>query len=278
MDIYIGKGVIMKIRLLGSAASEGYPAIFCHCRACKKARQLGGKNIRTRTSALIDGHLKIDFPPDSFMHTLRYGVEVMNYTDLIITHSHHDHFYPEDLRMRLPGFAHNYGPPLKIYGNGTVIEKCDKVFGPTDELQLQQLEMFKTVTIADALITPLQADHKPDEESFIFHIEKSGKEILYGHDTGIFPSESYKWLANKEIDLAILDCTNGLLEENRNHMNIMAIQEIKTDFTEKGIFHKDTRVVATHFSHNINLSHHELEELLHPSGIEVAYDGKEILL
>lgn len=38
----------MKIQYLGTAASEGWPALFCSCEACEKARKLGGRNILKR--------------------------------------------------------------------------------------------------------------------------------------------------------------------------------------------------------------------------------------
>ncbi|HPC76977.1 MAG TPA: carbon-phosphorus lyase, partial [bacterium] len=44
----------MEIMFLGTAAAEGWPGVFCSCDYCKKARELGGKNIRTRSSVLIE--------------------------------------------------------------------------------------------------------------------------------------------------------------------------------------------------------------------------------
>ena len=51
----------MKFKFLGTAAAEGFPAIFCRCKACEEARLLRGKNIRTRAQALINNDLLIDF-------------------------------------------------------------------------------------------------------------------------------------------------------------------------------------------------------------------------
>jgi len=34
----------MKVKILGTAAAEGWPALFCRCPACQRARKLGGKN------------------------------------------------------------------------------------------------------------------------------------------------------------------------------------------------------------------------------------------
>ena len=45
----------MKLKYLGTAAAEGIPAMFCECNNCKEARRRGGRDLRTRSQALIDG-------------------------------------------------------------------------------------------------------------------------------------------------------------------------------------------------------------------------------
>ena len=66
----------MKIKYLGTAAAEGWPALFCDCPSCQKARELGGKNIRTRAQAVVDGRLLIDFGPDTYLHVIRDGLKL----------------------------------------------------------------------------------------------------------------------------------------------------------------------------------------------------------
>lgn len=56
----------MKITYLGTAAAEGIPALFCSCDVCKKSMELGGRNIPTRSQAIIDDTLPIDFPCDTY--------------------------------------------------------------------------------------------------------------------------------------------------------------------------------------------------------------------
>ena len=46
------RGTKMKLQYLGTAAAEGWPALFCTCDNCARARAAGGKNIRTRRKAL----------------------------------------------------------------------------------------------------------------------------------------------------------------------------------------------------------------------------------
>ena len=65
----------MKLTYLGTAAAEGWPAAFCNCDGCRAARRLGGRNIRTRSQALVDDALLLDFPCDAWLHALRQGLD-----------------------------------------------------------------------------------------------------------------------------------------------------------------------------------------------------------
>ena len=90
----------MKIKYLGTGAAEGIPALFCHCDICNYARKMKGKNIRTRAQLLIDNELLIDFGPDTLMHSIQYDIELANILYCLITHTHDDHLYVDDLRAR----------------------------------------------------------------------------------------------------------------------------------------------------------------------------------
>lgn len=264
----------VKVHFLGTAAAEGFPAIFCRCEHCAKARALGGKNIRTRTSAIIDDVLKIDFPADTNHHVLRDGIDLGKVKELFFTHTHLDHLHAEDLSMRLPVYAHGIEYPLKIYGNDAALRVCsERIERVERHFEFKLLQPYVTVEAETATITPLLADHDKRETCYIFYIQRNGKNILYGHDTGWFPERTWAWLEDKKIDLAILDCTNGNLPYRTNHMNVEAVIETQQRFRDKGIFHEGSRAIATHFSHNIGLQYDDLAEIFAPHGIEVAYDG-----
>ena len=44
----------MKIKYLGTGAAEGIPALFWRCAICNEARKRGGRELRTRSQAIID--------------------------------------------------------------------------------------------------------------------------------------------------------------------------------------------------------------------------------
>ena len=53
----------MKIKYYGTGDGYGIPEPFCSCRLCAYAREHGGKDIRTRSQAVIDD-IMIDFSKD----------------------------------------------------------------------------------------------------------------------------------------------------------------------------------------------------------------------
>ena len=67
---------MMKIKYLGTAASEAIPGVFCECDVCKRSRAAGGKNIRTRSQAIVDDKILIDFPCDTYLHSIANNIEL----------------------------------------------------------------------------------------------------------------------------------------------------------------------------------------------------------
>ena len=57
----------MRFQYLGTAAAEGWPGVFCRCAVCEEARALGGRHIRTRSQAMINDDLLLDFPGDAIL-------------------------------------------------------------------------------------------------------------------------------------------------------------------------------------------------------------------
>ena len=97
----------MKLTFLGTAAAEGFPAVFCNCAFCREARKRGGKNVRTRSQSLVNDDLLLDLPADTYFHFLKNGIEGHRISYLFVTHSHEDHFYPDELNIRYGCYAHN---------------------------------------------------------------------------------------------------------------------------------------------------------------------------
>lgn len=274
----------MKIKILGTAASEGFPALFCECEACQKARKLGGRNLRTRASTLVDESLLIDFSADTYAHTLMHGLDLTKVTDLIVTHSHPDHLYTADIAAAVPPMAmYDRERFLRVYGNDAVERKFYEVFDRVHDYQkvcgFTRLQDFGRYSIGKYTVTALPAAHVKAEDCFLYVVQDGHSTLLYGHDTGAIPDKTWQAFENFRFDCVILDCTCGLLEENRfpSHMNFRMNLAVRDRMVAIGCADSNTQFVATHFVHVAAPFQDHYEEVMGEEGFIAAYDGIELV-
>ncbi len=270
----------MNIHFLGSSASEGIPNPFCRCNLCQKARALGGKDVRSHSSVLINNELLIDMAPTFSYQLLREGLDATTISTLLFTHTHPDHFNVGELFSRMEGYAFGIDLPLAVMGNDRAISACVATlpgFSP-QRFAPRCLAPFITVEYAGYQITPLLANHSPWELCYLYYIEKEGLALFYGHDSGWFPEPTWRWLAQKNIDLAVLECTYGFSGKTRtdNHMSIDTAFAARRELYRLGCLHPESQVVLSHISHSSGLTHEEMVTACAPEGIQVAWDGLSI--
>lgn len=280
----------MKLLYMGTAAAEGIPALFCDCEFCHRARAAGGREIRTRSGAMIDGVLKLDFGPDSYLHMLRESIGYAGLRSVLITHTHGDHLALDELGYRGPFFANlpEDAPPLTVYGNGELGRRLESKL--SDRLAYRQIRPFEPVMIEGYRVTALEAVHclnaksgqwpvtfegsvyTRSEEALFYLVEKDGQSILYAHDTDEFTPADMEYLAGKRIDLISMDCTNGVLDlEYIGHMGANDNLRMQEKLLANGAADGHTLFVASHFSHNGCAELAELERAL--PGFTIAWDG-----
>lgn len=269
----------MKFQILGTAAAEGWPAVFCHCDACEEARRLG--EIRTRSQAVIDEELLIDFPCDTYWHAVSQNLDLSKIKTLLITHSHSDHFAPIDLMLKGGCYASAMvQQTLDIYSN----EACKQVFDSAVQYELAPeveenlhyhiIHPFMEFNAGAYRICSLKAFHAPQEEAMLYLIEKAGKTIFYCTDTGFLPEETYAYLQGKHIDLVAYDATFGPKKFGNGHLGIPDAAAVHQKLTELGCVDQNTIGIVTHFSHNCGAkSHADLVSCAEKYGFLTAYDG-----
>lgn len=274
----------MKVKLLGTSAAEGWPGLFCRCEACGKARELGGKNIRTRSSALIDDTLKIDFPPDILQQVIQWNVDLRCLTALLFTHAHDDHCAPAELQYRGHYFVPKpFADRLAIYGSKEVVQRIQSVLSPDSKvldrekypLALHTLQAEKTLLISDYHVTPIIANHDLSQDCFNLIIQDAeGVTLLYATDTGWYKERTWNFLKQFHIDGIVVEATKGLQEDGyEGHLSIPQVIAFRERLLNDGVILPDCTIVTTHLSHLSGLMHDEMERLLAPHHIQTGYDG-----
>lgn len=282
----------MKILYMGTAADERIPAMFCNCVNCQKAIRFAGKNVMTRSQALIDNKLLVDFGGDTYFHFLRQGKTLWDIENILLTHSHADHFSMEQFSARYHWQSAQTAkyPTLNLYASQDLI---DKVWRAVDSLKMEKemierfwifhaVKAFEKFVVDGYTITPLSARHAGEENAFVYLIEKDGKTLFYGNDTGTFDDTIDNWLAdnNKYIDMLSLDCTKGDRETPYyGHMSMSEGRAIADRFLAKGIIDNKTRLYYTHFAHGCGMVYDELKIVAKEKySFEITYDGLQVEL
>ncbi|NLB41826.1 MAG: hypothetical protein GX815_06105 [Clostridiales bacterium] len=269
----------MKIRTLGTAAAEAIPGIFCNCETCAHARAHGGKNIRTRSQTIINDKYLVDFPMDAYMHSINFGINFFDINHILITHPHEDHFYPHDIELRCPPYAHGQeGKLLNVYGPGSIGQLFPDFPSKRnqDYIRFHKLNAFETYSIDELQVTPMTALHSRDFECFVYLIEHEGKKLLYGHDSGFFPQDTMNYLKNSIVDCVLCDTTFGKNLDGDNHMGVEDNIQLRKIMVEQGSADENTKFILTHLSHNGGLTHEQLEQTAENNGFLAAYDGFEL--
>jgi phosphoribosyl 1,2-cyclic phosphate phosphodiesterase len=151
----------MRLTFLGTAAAEGYPALWCRCERCRVARQRGGRNLRFRSSLLINDDLLIDPGPDTVTAAIRLGLDLAPVQAALVTHPHSDHLEATTFYWRRKGFVGTPLPVLHVYASPASLARLTQHEGravPADQLRVQPHPLHALEQVTFATGGPAEAD------------------------------------------------------------------------------------------------------------------------
>ena len=279
----------MKIKILGSGGGERFPATFCGCDHCVEARRAGGKSIRSLSQTLINDDLLVDLPSDTDAHASRFGLNFGDVANILITHTHSDHFVPSVLFTRGSVYAHKLKyTEIGLYGScdvNRVLETVDSAYGCNagikDSLHVNRILAYETKKVGDYEVTALPAKHALGKLVALNYIIKQGdKTLIYFHDTGYPNADVLDFIREKgfRADCVMLDATMGTADthDTSGHMCFAQNKRLVQQLKEIGIAGESTVFVANHITHNNAETHDKIEQIFEGTGIIVSYDGLEI--
>lgn len=275
----------MKIKFLGTAAAEAVPAISCCCDVCNYARRAGGRNIRSRSQALVNDDLLIDFNADTLWHVTANNIDMSRVNDCLITHSHGDHLYVEEICNYRPDFCHGRKVPMTFYSGDSgyrkiaAVARADFMHGAVNAVLVMQGETF-AVCGGKYTVTAMPANHDDGASPLLYSVTDGAGRMFYGHDTGYFCEQTWQTLAKLgRHDLVTLDCT-GCLGIGGDwvdyHMSFGTVLKVAERMKQIGAADDKTIVIVNHFSHNGGQSYDQMAEECAKRGVIVSYDGMEI--
>lgn len=287
----------MKIQFLGTAASPSTPLPFCQCEVCIEARNIGGKNLRRRSSILVNDDLLVDIGPDIMSSSYNFNISLSKVSICLQTHFHEDHFDPEMIISRHAEYGSINSRELSLVASRQTLEFMDSIIerrcdygsifnnevAESFGIRLGILEPNKSYKIGEYFVTGIPANHGLKEHGcFNFIIEDESSCVYYFTDTSIIGEPIWDYLkdSNKKADLIILDCTYGIGYDSKQGDHLASKDFIKhvERFNSEGILKSSGEVYATHISHEGALEHEKFDVYAKEKGFSVAFDGMEIEL
>lgn len=263
----------MNIRLLGTGAADGIPGFFGSDMVSDYARGHGGKDIRGRTAAVVDGVVQIDFPPDTLSQLNRFSLDARDWTAVMFTHSDDDHLAVDEIQYALYPFTEVDCLPYTIYANDQVCKEIRQRY-PDWPIDLVETRSFTGFAHDAYRVMPVKATHIVDEDCHNLIIENGGKSLLYATDTGIWPECTFEFLRDYRFDLLVIECTDGFIESPyHGHLNIQGVIEVVSRLRKDGVLDGASKVVTTHHGHHGNARHCDLEQAFEEHAIEPGFDG-----
>lgn len=248
----------MKIGFLGTGAADFLPSL------ADVDRYNLDKNIRRSTVTLLNGTTLIDCGPHLLDELAIHHVEVKKIRNVLITHSHSDHFNPANLNhlATLTDSVLHVWYPQQIQ----MPEIQNAVLHPMTILQSYQIDTLS--------VTPLKANHTVD--AVHYSIEEDEKKFFYGCDGAWLMMDTYNYMMGKKYSMMIMDATVGDYEGDyrmAEHNSVPMIRMMLQSFKTVEIATEETVIVLDHLARTLHKNYEETCRLVEKDGFVVAYDG-----
>lgn len=226
------------------------------------------------SAALIDGQILIDCGasvPDA-LHF--FGADVNTITDILLTHTHADHWNFDAFQQLLA--QRTCTNPVNLRAHPSALSLLPQIIGVNE----CPVVVGQTVSLPTMKITVLEANHDVGPGTALhFLLQKPEASVLYATDGAWFLKNTWEHLRETVLDAIIWDATCG---ETRGdwrifeHNNVDMIKIMQQTLVKQGVLPPHAQIYLTHLSRGLCAPHNVMRDKLAPQGLIPAYDGLEI--
>jgi phosphoribosyl 1,2-cyclic phosphate phosphodiesterase len=259
-----GAAGLLVIRTLGTGASD-------HDWA-----RLGEPGVRGSAGTLVDGRILIDCGYTGLANLTRAGVAPGAVTDLLITHSHGDHFQADEIgkviEARGPG-----QPPLTVWAAPQALEALEKKI--PGRYAGRPLAPGVAFEVGRCRVTALPANHALAdlaERALHFLFETPCGTLLYALDGAWMLKEARQLIGKRRLDMIIWDATMAKSGDVRifEHNDLAMIGLMMQSLQATGCAGAKTVCVLDHIARTLwPADLREAERLAAERGWVLAADG-----
>lgn len=232
---------------------------------------------RRFSSMLLDDTLLIDPGPHVFdyMEKTEQPHLLDNVTDIIVTHSHQDHFNCKATRRIC-----SHGRNCRVWGDLGVLRKLTRELGEDMTVDFRPVTAGRAFVAGKYTITPLHSNHETSdkaEKTLNYIIKSDSQTMFYGLDTGWFRTESWNIIRKVKLDCAVFELTVGDITPGDarvfSHTSIPMLEIMLQTLRQQGCMASDCHALVSHLARTLHTDHASTCQKLAPMGVSVAYDG-----
>ncbi|MCW2615404.1 MAG: cobalamin biosynthesis protein CobU, partial [Frankiales bacterium] len=230
----------MRVRMLGTGSSDGWPDPWCACASCGAARSDGV--LRGQTSALVDERLLIDVGPDGMRAAARDGLAGVE--AVLVTHAHPDHHSWPAWMWR------GWQPsprPLVLVGPPAVLADAAPHLDPSVTTVTATAGDRLSVAGYDVVVLPATHAGRRAGPAVLYDLTgPDGRRLLYATDTGVLGEAALALVQDRAYDAVLLDLTSG---HQPAHHDLATWPEQVAELRRRGAVVASTAVHAVHLGH-----------------------------
>ena len=241
----------------------------------------GEPGMRGCASTLLDGSVLLDAGVTAWKSLTRWRVNPAALTDLVVTHTHDDHFDPPAIREIVSARDVSCAP-LRIW---TTPEGCDLLRSelPSARCDLHALSWGDSFMAgADLKFTALPSNHliheRLREETFWYLIESPRANLLYALDGAWMTPRAAHLLYGRPLDAIVWDGTMERTGDMRafEHSDLTMLELEIAALKARGTVHDGTRQIITHLARTLWPEEAEARRRAAARGFLMASDGLEV--
>ena len=241
-------------------------------------KNLGSPGVRGSTSTLIGGQILIDCGITGYANLARSQVSPDHLTDLVITHSHDDHFRIPEIRKVIDGRTAGK-PPLAIWAVPESISRLNRQMPGL--FTGHELVPGTAFDIGHFHLTALPANHQLadlSEKALHYLIETPCGNLLYALDGAWMLKQARQLIGKKRLSMIIWDATMSKTGDFRafEHNDLAMIGLMMESLKTTGCVDARTVCVLDHTARTLRPTDlRQAEQLAADRGWLLANDGMD---
>lgn len=217
---------------------------------------IGTPGVRGSACMLLNGHILLDAGVTAAIQLERFGIAPDQLTDLLVTHTHIDHFDPEAIAKILAARSPDT-PPLAIRCSPEGAEILQKTLPSVSACSISAIRPGDTFGLADMEVKVLPSNHRiaerPEEETMWFLCHTPRGNLLYALDGAWLTTRAAEALKGIALDWAVWDCTVHAAGDWRSfeHNDLCMLEMILQALRPRGTVTDKTVHILTHFARTL---------------------------